>query len=256
MKHFINCKQFIALVLLMAGVACSSSKMTYGPLSDAEQKAIAKAQKQVPRKATEFYILLMTSKGDIVLKLYNQTPLHRNNFVQKVTSGFYDSLLFHRVIPDFMIQGGDPESKLAEAGAALGNGSAPGDRIPAELRTHQGIYHKRGALAAARNNNPEQASSNCQFYIVQKPVWSMAALREEEAIRGIKLNDEQIKIYTTIGGKPHLDNNYTVFGEAISGMNVVDSIALMPRDSRNRPNENVRMKMFLLNRINSCAFTT
>ena len=250
MKRIIYYRACVLILMLITMAACGSSKMAYGPLSDAAEQSLAKAKKMVPRTANEYHVLLMTSKGDIVLKLYNQTPLHRNNFVQKVTSGFYDSLLFHRVIPDFMIQGGDPESKLAAAGTALGNGSAPGDRIPAELRTHQGIYHKRGALAAARNNNPEKASSNCQFYIVQKPVWSMAALREEEAIRGIKLNDEQIKIYTTIGGKPHLDNNYTVFGEAISGLNVVDSIAMVPRDNRNRPLEDVRMKMFLLNRIN------
>ncbi len=239
----------LALMLTCTLVACSPKIASFRPLDSQEQLAIKAAKKIVPKKATEYYVLLMTDKGNMVLKLYNQTPLHRDNFVSKVQAGFYDSLLFHRVIPDFMMQGGDPNSRHAPAGMALGNGSAPGEKIPAELRTHMGIYHKRGALAAAHDGNAEKASNNCQFYVVQHPAWSLEALRAEEARRGIQLSPEQVKTYTSVGGMPHLDNRYTVFGETVSGIAVADSIVNSPRDSRNRPNTDIRMKAFLLNRI-------
>jgi len=235
---------YLLLILILA-VACSPSG-SYRKLHPDEKVAIKTAKKLVPANAPEYYVLVMTSKGDIVLKLYNETPLHRDNFVSKVKQGFYDSLLFHRVIDSFMIQGGDPDSKYAKKDEALGNGSAPGDRIAAEILATKGILHKRGALGAARSPNPEKASSNCQFYIVQRHAWTKEELQKEAIRRDTVFNAEQVKTYTTIGGSPHLDNHYTVFGEAVSGLDVVDSIAATPRDRRNRPVANIRMRMFLI----------
>ena len=154
---------YLILLLWLLG---SCSKPTYfRSLSKDELTEIKKYQKQF-KQDENYTVLILTNYGNLVVKLFNETPLHRDNFIAKVKSGFYDSLLFHRVISNFMIQGGDPTSKKAAEGDRLGGGSAPGDRIAAEFRTEQGIYHKRGALAAARDNNPEKASSNCQFYIV------------------------------------------------------------------------------------------
>jgi peptidyl-prolyl cis-trans isomerase B (cyclophilin B) len=167
--------------------------------------------------------------------------------MSKVQAGFYDSLLFHRVINNFMIQGGDPTSKRATAETPVGSGSAPGqERIPAELKTDIGIYHKRGALAAARDNNPEKASSNCQFYIVQRPAWRQSQLDSTIVQRKLTLNAEQQKLYTTIGGTPHLDGNYTVFGELVIGFDVLDKIATTKTRPGDRPEADVRMRMFVL----------
>ena len=188
----------------------------------------------------------MTNEGNMVVKLYNETPLHRDNFIKLVKSGFYDSLMFHRVINNFMIQGGDPNSKHAKPGQSLGDGDAPGDRIPAEFRTEQGLYHKRGALAAARDGNPAKASSNCQFYIVQRPAWKSDELEKTIAQRQLKLNDAQKKIYTTVGGTPHLDGGYTVFGELEQGFEALDRIATTSKNASDRPDVDVRMKMFVL----------
>jgi peptidyl-prolyl cis-trans isomerase B (cyclophilin B) len=226
-------------------VACSAPK-AFRKLAKDETTAIKEAKKLVPKKDTSIYVLMMTDMGNAVLKLYNSTPLHRDNFISKVKSGFYDSLLFHRVIDSFMIQGGDPQSKSAAAGQMLGGGSAPGERIAAEFRTTQGIYHKRGALAAARDNNPEKASSNCQFYIVQRGPWRTGELDTFVQRRGLTLNQEQRTLYTTQGGTPHLDGGYTVFGEAITGLDAVDRIATSPRNRSNRPNQDIRMRMFIL----------
>lgn len=194
---------------------------------------------------------LQTDMGTMVLKLYNETPLHRDNFIKLVQQHFYDSLMFHRVIDSFMIQGGDPNSKRAQEGIALGEGSAPGERIPAEFNVN--IIHKKGALAAARDNNPQKASSNCQFYIVQGKTFVDTALNGVECRRvrpnnpAFAYTEKQRELYRTLGGTPHLDQNYTVFGEVISGMEVIDKIAKMKRDSRNRPAQDVRMKMRMLN---------
>jgi cyclophilin family peptidyl-prolyl cis-trans isomerase len=195
---------------------------------------------------------LQTDMGTMVLKLYNETPLHRDNFIKLVEQHFYDSLMFHRVIDSFMIQGGDPNSKRAPEGIALGEGAAPGiERIPAEFKTH--LIHKKGALAAARDNNPQKASSNCQFYIVQGKMFVDTALNGVECRRvrpnapGFAYTEKQRELYRTIGGTPHLDQNYTVFGEVIKGMEVIDKIAKMKRDARNRPTQDVRMKMRMLN---------
>ncbi len=234
---------YLILLLWLLG---SCSKPTYfRSLSKDELTEIKKYQKQF-KQDENYTVLILTNYGNLVVKLFNETPLHRDNFIAKVKSGFYDSLLFHRVINNFMIQGGDPTSKKAAEGDRLGGGSAPGDRIAAEFRTEQGIYHKRGALAAARDNNPEKASSNCQFYIVQRPAWRATQLDSTIVQRKLTLNDTQKKLYTTQGGTPHLDGGYTVFGELITGFDVLDKIAATKTNSVDRPLEDVRMKMFVL----------
>jgi len=237
-------KQLLLLCLLLA--ACASTK-TFRKLSTTETASIKKYSKLVDTRDGRYHVLISTSLGDMVVKLYNETPLHRDNFVAKVKAGFYDSLLFHRVINNFMIQGGDPKSKGAKPGEGLGGGSAPGARIAAEFRTEQHIYHKRGVLAAARDNNPEKESSNCQFYIVQRKAWRPAQLDSTITKRNLVLNDEQKKIYTTLGGTPHLDGGYTVYGELELGFDVLDKIATVKTNKSDRPEGDVRMKMFLLN---------
>lgn len=233
---------FILLVLLIG--SCSKPKY-FRSLSKDEVAEIKKYQKQFKQDDT-YRVLILTNHGNLVVKLFNETPLHRDNFVAKVKAGFYDSLLFHRVMNNFMIQGGDPNSKKATQGERLGGGSAPGERIAAELRTEQGFYHKRGALAAAHDGNPQKASNNCQFYIVQRPTWRATQLDSTIVQRNLTLNEAQKKLYTTQGGTPHLDGGYTVFGELITGFDVLDKIAATKTDRANRPLEDVRMKMFLL----------
>lgn len=245
---------------------------------------------------------ITTEYGVIKIKLYNETPLHRDNFLKLAKEGFYDGTLFHRVIKDFMIQGGDPQSKGAEPGSLLGNGG-PGYEIPAEIVP--GLYHKRGALAAAREGdqvNPQKKSSGSQFYIVQGKIFTEADLKlfqergsqqqkftfireflakpENEAYRkrveelqkaqdtdGINkvvaeieakesenlkkfiqltYTDEQIKTYATVGGTPHLDGAYTVFGEVIEGMDVIEKIVALETDKNNRPVKDVAMKVKII----------
>ncbi|MGQ9846627.1 MAG: peptidylprolyl isomerase [Bacteroidales bacterium] len=246
-------------------------------------------------------VVIKTKYGIIKIKLYNETPKHRDNFIKLVKEHYYDSLLFHRVINQFMIQGGDPDSKHAKPGQILGNGG-PGYTIPAEFVPT--LYHKRGALAAARQSdqvNPTKASSGSQFYIVQgkiftneeldyleqqintnkkfqligqmmnKPeyAWMKTKLdsmmksgnpnavndfiketndiaeKELDKVGRTKFTPEQRKLYTTVGGAPHLDGAYTVFGEVIEGMNVVDSIASVSRDKNDRPIEDIRMFIYI-----------
>jgi peptidyl-prolyl cis-trans isomerase B (cyclophilin B) len=186
-------------------------------------------------------IEVTTDFGTMKIMLYNETPLHRDNMLKLVQERFYDSLMFHRVIKDFMIQGGDPQSKHAQPGQMLGSGSAPGERIPAEFRPE--LFHKKGALAAARDNNPEKASSNCQFYIVQGKKYSDEELNQTEQRTGVKYTPEQREIYKTVGGTSFLDQNYTVYGEVYEGLNVLDSIAAVKTDARDRPLKDVRMFM-------------
>ena len=188
--------------------------------------------------AQKYKALISTTQGDIELILFDQTPLHRDNFIKLSKEGVYDSLLFHRVIPEFMIQGGDPESKNAKPGAPLGGGSV-GDRIPAEFI--EGIYHRRGALAAARDNNPEKASSSCQFYIVVGKKLTDAELENIENRTGIKYTPEQKEVYKTVGGTPFLDGNYTVYGQVIKGMDVVEKIISVQRNKMDRPDEDQRI---------------
>ena len=195
-------------------------------------------------KEKETIVLVSTDLGNIKVKLYNKTPKHRDNFINLVKKGIYDSTLFHRVIASFMIQGGDPNSKNAKPGQALGNGEV-GERIPAEFDST--LYHKRGVLAAARDGNPQKASSSCQFYIVQGRKFTEAELNNISLQTGKKFNKEKIKTYTTIGGTPHLDGDYTVFGEVIEGMDVVDKIATIQKDRNDRPLKDIRMKMVIVN---------
>ncbi len=187
-------------------------------------------------------ILIETSKGKMKCILYKQTPMHADNFIQLVQDGFYNDLLFHRVIKDFMIQTGDPGSKDAAKGVRLGSGG-PGYTVPAEF--HPDLYHKKGALAAARQGdqaNPNRASSGSQFYIVQGKVFSDEQLDQiENAGSHIKFTDEQRMFYSTIGGTPHLDYGYTVFGEVTDGFDVIDAIASEPTDNMDRPLENIKI---------------
>lgn len=191
------------------------------------------------------YVLIATDYGDMVVKLYNETPLHRDNFTKLVKEGFYDSLLFHRVIKNFMIQGGDPDSRHAKEGVLLGNGGL-NYTVPAEFKS--GLYHKKGALAAARmgdNVNPQKASSSTQFYIVQGEPWSADRLQMLEQ-RGMSFTPEQKSTYASLGGTPFLDGEYTVFGEVVEGLDVIDKIAAVPTDRNDRPIDNVKMKMTII----------
>jgi peptidyl-prolyl cis-trans isomerase B (cyclophilin B) len=196
---------------------------------------------------------MITTRGVVILRLSDSTPLHRDNFLLLVKKGYYDSILFHRVIQHFMIQAGDPSSKRAQAGVPLGDGG-PAYTIPAEIRTS--LFHKRGVLAAAREGddvNPKKASSGSQFYIVQGKVFSEAGLDSLETgrLKGRKIPPAERQVYRTIGGTPHLDQNYTVFGEVVRGMEVVDSIAATPTSGRpfDRPLQDVRiLKMKLIKR--------
>jgi peptidylprolyl isomerase len=247
-------------------------------------------------------VIIETKLGSMKLKLYEETPLHKNNFLKLVREHVYDSLLFHRVINYFMIQGGDPLSKRAKAGDSLGHGDL-GYTVPAEIKP--GLIHKKGALAAAREGddvNPKFESSASQFYIVMGKQRNMQDLKKYEdrinnthftncarafmsteegkAMKQIynrlksenkadsaelvnariqekikaehlktpeyKFNQKQIEAYTSIGGTPHLDGTYTVFGEVIEGLEVIDKIAAVKTDARNRPLEDIRMKITLL----------
>ena len=186
-------------------------------------------------------VKITTDSGVIVVKLYDSTPLHRDNFAKLVKAHFYDSLLFHRVISGFMIQGGDPFSKNAAPGAMLGNGGGDMARITAEFKPS--LFHKKGTLCAARDGNPEKASSACQFYIVQGNIYTDQQLDGFDMQRAVKYTAEQRLAYKTIGGTPMLDTQYTVFGEVIMGLNVIDKIASVAKGNADRPVGDVRMKM-------------
>ncbi len=191
----------------------------------------------------QYYVKISTTFGDMVVKLYNETPKHRDNFLKLAKEGFYNDLLFHRVIKDFMVQGGDPESRGANMQKQLGSGG-PGYTIPAEIKGD--LYHKKGALSAARQSdqvNPRKESSGSQFYVVQGKKYSDAELQQMEMQTRSVMSPEAKKIYREVGGTPFLDNNYTVFGEVVKGMEVIDKIAavkIMPGD---RPASDVKMKM-------------
>jgi len=198
-----------------------------------------------PDKKKDYLVTMRTDFGIMRFILHDDTPKHKANFIRLVDSSYYDGLLFHRIIEKFMIQGGDPDSRTAVAGEALGNGDI-GYRVPAELVPT--LFHKRGALGAARDDRPDKASSATQFYIVQGRVWNDDDLQKQidrGKARGSSrtYTDQQKQVYKTIGGTPHLDGNYTVFGQVIDGLAVVDSIAKQPRNPKDRPLTDVRMRM-------------
>ena len=189
-----------------------------------------------------------TNVGDFVVELSDSTPIHRDNFLKLVNEGYYNGLLFHRVIPEFMIQAGDPDSRHAAPGTELGNGG-PDYTLPAEFRI-PALYHVRGALAAAREadeENPERRSSGSQFYIVTGRTFSYPQLTAyEEQIRQktdstFCFTNEMKSDYVGLGGAPFLDGQYTVFGRVVLGMRVVEAIGLVPRDKNDRPIEDVRI---------------
>lgn len=200
----------------------------------------------IKKKDRKRDVLLETTMGDIVIRLSDSTPLHRDNFLKLVKIGYYDSVLFHRVIQNFMIQAGDPNSKQAKSGVPLGNGG-PGYTVPAEFRTT--LFHKKGMLSAARtgdNVNPTKASSGSQFYIVQGKIFTDVGLDSLETFRlnGRKIPAAQREVYKTIGGTPHLDQAYTVYGEVVKGLDVVDMIAAVQTSKgqdRDRPLQDVRI---------------
>jgi cyclophilin family peptidyl-prolyl cis-trans isomerase len=214
--------------------------MFIGILSFGLSNREAKSQ---PKPEIERIVLISTSYGDMKIKLYNETPKHRDNFVKLVKQGYFDGTLFHRVIKGFMIQGGDPDSREAKPGQALGMGG-PNYTIPAEFN-HK-YFHKKGALAAARQGdqtNPKKESSGSQFYIVQGKKYTQS----EIVAQGAEMTPEQRKAYTTIGGTPFLDNNYTVFGEVIEGLDVIDKIAAVKTAPGDRPVEDVKVTAKMIN---------
>ncbi|MCR4603838.1 MAG: peptidylprolyl isomerase [Prevotella sp.] len=239
-------------------------------------------------------VKILTMLGDIVVRLYDETPIHRDNFVKLATEGYYDGTLFHRVIKDFMIQGGDPSSVGAPPGKMLGAGG-PGYTLEAEIR--QGLYHKRGALAAARlgdDANPERRSSGSQFYIVWGKVYTENQLQQfarqlrmqrvqetfnvlaathraqimqmrrdrdrgglqelqeklaaeaERRVGSVALSDEQLRLYSTMGGTPHLDGQYTVFGEVEEGLDIVEMIQGTATGRGDRPLDDIEMRMVVM----------
>lgn len=203
--------------------------------------AHAQKSKNTNNNNNEIMIQIETTKGKITVKLYNETPLHRDNFVKLVKEKYYDGLLFHRVISTFMIQGGDPDSRNANPEQQLGNGG-PNYTIPAEFNST--FIHKKGVLAAARtgdNMNPKKESSGSQFYIVQGKAYDENELNYISSKTGINYTKEQKEIYKTLGGTPHLDGAYTVFGEVVDGLAIIDSIAAVETNGSNRPKEDIKI---------------
>ena len=191
-------------------------------------------------------VMMVTDKGTMIIRLSDSTPLHRDNFIRLVQQRFYDSILFHRIIENFMVQAGDPTSKRASGDQQLGGGG-PGYTVPAEIRAS--LFHKKGVIAAARsgdNVNPLRASSGSQFYIVQGKIFTDAGLDSVEVFRlnGRKIPANQREVYKKLGGTPHLDLSYTVFGEVVEGMSVIDSLAAVPTaksQGTDRPITNVKI---------------
>lgn len=208
----------------------------------------AGAQTATPTDTVPHEVLIETNHGNIRVKLYNETPRHRDNFLKLVREGYYDGLLFHRIIPGFMIQGGDSASRHAKPGEKLGESPEP-YTVPAEICFPK-HYHKCGALAAAREGdeiNPERASSACQFYIVYGRMYDDDQLDaaqqylDEHTAGRIKLTPEIKETYRSFGGVPYLDGLYTVFGEVVEGLEVVDEIQWTERDANDRPLQDVRI---------------
>ena len=191
-------------------------------------------------------VKISTKYGDMVAELYDETPIHRDNFIKLVKEGFYDGTLFHRVIPGFMIQGGDPVSKDDTQNKRIGNGG-PGYTLPAEFNSQ--FFHKKGALAAARMGdavNPKKESSGSQFYIVEGQVYDNSTIDLFAKRMGTELSPAQKKAYTTVGGTPYLDANYTVFGELVEGLEIISIISNVTRDKNNLPKDKVIMNISIV----------
>jgi peptidylprolyl isomerase len=301
-------KQVILLFLLclLAFYGCKSRKTTNSSVvfpKESTKISAADLKRMKQKYPNDKLVLIYTPNGEMLARLFNETPLHRDNFLKLVESKFYDSLLFHRVINNFMIQGGDPDSRTATKEKVLGDGDI-GYTVPAEFKSE--LFHKKGMLCAARESddiNPQKASSGCQFYIVQGKVFTDETLKKVEyrinrpllqqltksyldktgneqikqqydryqkenikdSLEIIKkkidefilpeyektshyvFSEEQKVAYKSIGGTPHLDGSYTVFGEVILGFEVIDEIARVETDKNDKPFKNVRMSMKLIN---------
>ena len=209
-------------------------------LSATKGNKVSVATKEIIMTAPEdCFVTIHTSKGDMIAKLYSDTPLHQDNFIKLAEEGYYDGLLFHRVIKGFMIQTGDPESREAAKGRELGKGG-PDYTIEHEIKDT--LLHIKGALAAARQSdevNPQKVSSGSQFYIVQGRAMTPVEIENNEYEKGISYTNDIKELYRIQGGTPNLDMEYTVFGQIISGLEVIDEIAESKTDHRNRPHEDV-----------------
>lgn len=188
-------------------------------------------------------LIIETNLGKIRIRLYNNTPLNSGNMLRLALLNYYNGTMFHRCIPNFMIQGGDPESKNATPGQALGRGGLE-YTVPAEINKQN--FHRRGALGVARGQTPDKSGSACQFYIVTGRVFTNTELSHISRMTGINFTDEQLDVYTTIGGAPHLDGNYTVFGEVEEELEIIDKISHVARDNNDRPLEDVIIKSIYL----------
>ena len=240
---------FLLLCAAILGVGCSFSNASKSRSAAEEANANASDDQTetVQETTTErnmdelTKVVFKTSMGNITIALYDNTPLHKENFLKLVSEDYYNGVLFHRIIQGFMIQTGDPDSKGAPTGKMLGNGG-PDYTIPAEFRKEN--YHKRGAVAAARqgdNVNPTKASSGSQFYIVDGKPFTKEQLNQITMAYGTTFTDEQTEVYTTVGGAPFLDMQYTVFGEVVEGMDVVDKIAAQKKDRFDRPFNDIKI---------------
>lgn len=223
---------FLSLFVAIFAFGCSNK---------VADKNIATEPKEEETKEKTTMVIISTDLGEMKAVLYNETPLHKENFIKLAKEGYFDGCLFHRVINGFMIQGGDPDSKTAKPGQMLGQGG-PGYTIPAEFK--QELIHKKGALAAARmadQVNPQKASSGSQFYIAQGKSYTENELNMLSSRMGKAFNKQQMEAYTTIGGVPFLDYEYTVFGEVVEGLEVIDKIAAVEKDRRDRPVQDIKM---------------
>ena len=223
---------FLSLFVAIFAFGCSNK---------VADKNIATEPKEEETKEKTTMVIISTDLGEMKAVLYNETPLHKENFIKLAKEGYFDGCLFHRVIDGFMIQGGDPDSKTAKPGQMLGQGG-PGYTIPAEFK--QELIHKKGALAAARmadQVNPQKASSGSQFYIAQGKSYTENELNILSSRMGKAFNKQQMEAYTTVGGVPFLDYEYTVFGEVVEGLEVIDKIAAVEKDRRDRPVQDIKM---------------
>lgn len=237
------------LVLVLLALFCLQGNDLWAKtkgLSKSEEKAMDRIICAHGTGRTQ--VVIKTSEGKIGIMLYDETPLHRDNFIQHITNNVYDGVIFHRVIEDFMIQAGDPTSKNTMMTAAYGANSE-GERVPAEIRGE--LFHHRGALAAARTGddvNPDRESSGSQFYIVTGKIHTDSTLNAQMEKAGTIIPMDRAEVYKTVGGAPHLDGVYTVFGRVTQGMKIVEKIGRVPTDHRDRPRRDVYIKRMTIRR--------